>query len=118
MLAFDLTNTPLAASTELVVAPKDHELCGILNALLMVERSSFARLTGRQLRLHDGNLDEVAKVLHTCFPLLYQRAAGEHGIRASLAWLCGLSVTRFPLEGEPEHARDDASYWQPVERGL
>jgi hypothetical protein len=118
MLAFDLTNTPLAASTELVVAPKDYELCGILNALLVVERCSFSRLAGRQLRLHDGNLDEVARVLHRHFPLLYQRAAGECGVRASLAWLCGLSVARFPLEDEPEHASNGADCRQPVERGL
>lgn len=93
MIAFDLTNTLLAASTELVIPPKDYELCAILNALLMVERCSFDRLDERELYLHDRNLDDVARLLHSHFPLLYQRAMGEHGIRSSLEWLSGLCVT-------------------------
>jgi hypothetical protein len=42
--------------------------------------------------LGEHNLDEVTRTIHTQFPLLFQRATGEPGIRNYLTWFTGLTV--------------------------
>ena len=94
MLAFDLSSTPLAISTELVSVPTDCELCAVLNALLVVERCSYEGLRRRVLVLDDRNIDDVARVTHSRFPLLFPRATNLHATRVALDWYVGLTVFR------------------------
>ncbi len=95
MLRFDLSNTPLATSGEIAIAPNGNELFAILLALMSVERCSFKRLRGRTLVLNDKNLDAVAHAIHTRLPLFFQRYPGEHATRWFLTWLHGLTVSRW-----------------------
>ena len=94
MLAFDLSSTPLATSDEIGPVPTDCELCAILNALLVVERCSFQSLRHRALVLDDRNVEDVARVTHSRFPLLFVRATDLHAIRVVLDWYVGLAIFR------------------------
>lgn len=94
MLAFDLSSTPLATSDELVSVPTDCELCAILNALMAVERCSFQALRHRVLVLNDRNIEDVARVTHYRFPLLFPRATDLRATRVALDWYVGLTVSR------------------------
>ncbi len=94
MLGFDLSSTPLATCDELGPVPTDCELCAILNALLVVERCSFQSLRHRALVLDARNIEDVARLTHSQFPLLFPRASELHAIRAVLDWYVGLVVFR------------------------
>ncbi len=84
MIQFELTSTPLAEPPKRELVPDDCELFAILLALLSIERCSIRQLRSRVLALNEDNLEAVAHVVATRFPLLFQRAEGEAAIRASL----------------------------------
>lgn len=93
MLQFELTSTPFAENPSRELIPNDCELFAITLALLSVERCAVRQLRDRALTLEAGNLNAVANVVATRFPLLFQRAHGEAALRACLTWYVGLSVT-------------------------
>jgi len=92
MLQYDLSNTPLAHSTEPIATPSEGELLAIMLGLMLVCDCSFSELGGRTLVLSRELCEPVATTIEKRhLPLTRDIGSGE-ALRQRLAGLVGLSV--------------------------
>ncbi|MBK8915405.1 MAG: hypothetical protein IPM64_12545 [Phycisphaerales bacterium] len=94
MVFYDLTNTAVATSARPIRPPGDLELFAITVGLLLVEDRGFGELASASLELTHLNRRRVAEMLEERAPSLAREFGTPSQLRARLAELAGLVITR------------------------
>ena len=98
MLTWDLSDTPLARSNDLVPAPNEAELFTLLAALLLTEGISYSQLARTPVQLTEGNRWQVAEIVEWCLSPLSADIGSGRQLRERLRTLEGAVVMLVPQQ--------------------